>query len=209
MKTHYLLVLLSVFYLGITASPAQKLKIGLIPVGSVDKQHLKISKRALEDFYHARVSFISRAITYDTTLTAHKTWGDKLTRIEQLNAKAVNHQLAHLENHRFDIIIGITDTALTIGKKHTGTMNIRGLASLEDPVATVSTYKLKRESSDDDKFEMNLTKVVRHEVGHLLKLTHCNASENCLMRNGMRFEETTPEFCQVCLSRIDAKYLKH
>ncbi|MFP4096608.1 MAG: matrixin family metalloprotease [Cyclobacteriaceae bacterium] len=187
---------------------AQKLTIGFVSVGEVTDEHFQIAEDAILDFYQAKVKLSSYNIAYDTGMVARKTWGDEKIEMTQLDAKAVNAKLSELKNKKYDLIIGLTDSALTIGKRYTGKMIIRGLADRDKHVATVSTYKLKQESANEQEFRKNLTKVVRHEVAHVLGLSHCEDSEQCLMLNGFKFEDTIPEFCPVCLEKIDKRYLK-
>jgi predicted Zn-dependent protease len=204
-----LCLVLSIFFsLPTTQAVAQKLQIGLVSVGEVNQKHIKTSEEAITDFYRAKVKTLSQKIAYDTGMLANETWGDQEIEMNQINAKTVNQKLALLKSDEFDVVIGLTDSALTIGKRYTGQMIIRGLAEPKEQVATISTYKLKRESADEKEFTENLTKVVRHEIGHLLGLGHCADSKRCLMLNGFNFEKTIPDFCPACLEKIDKKYLK-
>ncbi|MDF9797723.1 putative Zn-dependent protease [Catalinimonas alkaloidigena] len=125
-----------------------------------------------------------------------------------INAHASNAELSALDEAKYDLIIGITDSALTIGKQYRPAMTIRGLADPDARVLSLSTYKLRQESVNSDEFTINLSKVVKHEIGHVLGLRHCEESENCLMRNGFHFAYTTIDFCPACEEKIDIRYLK-
>lgn len=203
---HLIAILIAGFIF--TEIEAQKLSIAIIQVGEVDDKHMKISKDGILDLYKAKVKSPFKITVEEGMLS--KTWDkQKPQTIEVINAKAVNEKLTEIKDKHFDLIIAITDSALTIGEKLISEkMLIRGFASEESEVATISTYKLKQESRDAEDFNMNLKKVVRHEIGHVLGLSHCAVSEHCLMLNGFEFENTIPEFCPACLEKIDKKFLK-
>jgi len=205
----FCLMLIYTFCLSASIVHAQKLTIGFVSVGEVHEEHFRIAEDAILVFYRAKVKLSSHNIAYDTGMVANKTWGDKEMEMMQLDAKAVNAKLSELKNKKYDMIIGLTDSALTIGRRYTGNMIIRGLADRDKHVATVSTYKLKQESANEQEFRKNLTKVVRHEIAHVLGLKHCEDSKQCLMLNGFKFEDTIPEFCPACLEKVDKGYLKN
>jgi archaemetzincin len=209
MTTQYFCLLFffySFFYVS-TPTHAQKLRVALIGLEDLDPLHLDITAEAISSFYEAEVRRLSVKLPVDTSLMAFKTWGDEKQLMQQFNALAINARIAESYADQYDFIIALTDSALTIGKKYTGWMIIRGLAQDELQAATISTYKIKRESADSETFVDNLSKLARHEVGHLLGLPHCEDSEACLMLNGFHFDKIIQKFCDACLGKIDKRYL--
>ncbi|WP_341296346.1 hypothetical protein [Catalinimonas locisalis] len=193
----------------ITKAEAQELQMALIPIGEVELSHLQIAEEAVIAYYNADVHIPSETIALDTALLTRKNYGDQQMSMMVINAHATNTELLSLGDAKYDLIIGITDSALTIGKQYRPGMTIRGLADSDASVATISTHKLKQESANRDEFTVNLSKVVKHEIAHVLDLEHCEVSETCLMRNGFHFAKTTIDFCPACEEKIDQRYLKH
>ena len=124
-----------------------------------------------------------------------------------INALTVNNHLNEFNKDNNEFVIGITDSALTIGEKFLSpNYLIRGLANDSLKIATISTYKIKNESESKIDFVSNLAKVVKHEFGHLLGMPHCS-SESCLMVNGYRFDMMTENYCKDCINKIDTRLL--
>lgn len=208
-KISYLLLITFLLSSCITKAEAQELQVALIPIGEVELSHLQIAEEAVVRYYNADVHIPSETIVLDAALLAKKTYGDQQMVMTMINANATNAELASLEDAKYELIIGITDSTLTIGKTYTPGMTIRGLADADARVATLSTYKLSQESASRDEFIVKLSKVVKHEIGHVMSLEHCEANEYYLMRNGFHFAKTTIDFCPACEEKIDQRYLKH
>ncbi|MEM9675611.1 MAG: hypothetical protein AAF992_23675 [Bacteroidota bacterium] len=190
------------------SADAQSLKVGLVPIGKVDEHHINIVKAGIENFYRAEVSCLLSTPMADSLLS---TYSDpkRVSSISVINAKAVNLALAVQIYRKYDMVVGLTDSALTIGKRlMSERILIRGLAADTLKTATISTFKLKHESVTEEIFIENLTKVARHEIAHVLGLRHCYSSDRCLMLNGMKFKNTIPEFCSACLEKIDNRLLR-
>ncbi len=186
---------------------AGRIKIAIVTIGKVQPTHLQMAEESIVSFYQAKVQFpLSLSIEDRMKTTQWK----KETTLMVLNVKEINEALVTLESGQYDMVIGITDSAMTIGEKSWGeALLIRGFAHPELPVATISTYRLKRESENQDEFKENLTKVTRHEIGHALGLKHCAESDSCLMLNGTQWQQTIPDLCSFCRDKIDSDYLKH
>lgn len=208
-KFFFAFLTLFVTYVMDNEAVAQKLKIALVSVGEVNPDHSSIAEEAIMGFYQAKVKtpFVPLMIEESMLSTSEKE--NQPQSLLVLNALAVNRQLTQLKSNKFDLVLGLTDSALTIGEKLISeSLLIRGLAGDTLEVATISTYKLKKESEDAEDFAVNLTKVVRHEIGHVLGLPHCSESEHCLMLHGYQFDNTIPDFCPLCLDKLDQRYLK-
>lgn len=208
-KFFFIFLILFVAYTVFSEASAQRLKIAFVNIGEVQADHISIAEEAILDFYHAKVKAHFTSLEIKEEMLSRSWKEDKPQSLMVLNAQAVNLQLADVQSSKYDLVLGITDSALTIGEELISEkMLIRGLAGDTLDVATISTYKLKNESEDAEDFAANLTKVVRHEIGHVLGLPHCSESEQCLMVFGYQFENMIPEFCSFCLDKLDQDYLK-
>lgn len=139
----YILIILFTAYGICNETQAQKLKIAIVSVGEVNPDHLTIAEEAVLDFYQAKVKF-PFVLTIDDKLLSKPRNEEQEQTLQVLNVQASNERLANFKTNKFDFIIGITDSALTIGEKLiSDKMLIRGLAAETIGTATISTYKLK------------------------------------------------------------------
>ncbi len=198
---------------------AQKFKVGIVPIGKLNPDHLEMAKKSLETFYYTKVTTSAARLPIDnnllSTFPANKAAVKSTVTVQVLNTDSTNIRLSQLGLSKYDVIIGITDSAITIGKE-LWVSNMQGLnkflmegvAQSNLKTATISTYKLKKEAKDAQAFQEDLVKVIRHEMAHLLGVPHCGKSEHCLMLGAYQFKNATVNFCQSCFEKIDKKYLK-
>lgn len=179
------------------------LEVRLIKQGKVTDKELSTVKDSLESYFkckivHSSLSQLKGANNLlDTDLIYAKPSLDSL--------KKLNSDLGLVKT------IILTDRKLTISKTpFDNNINylIRGLAlSVPGNLAIISTYKIKYESTSPEMFDMLLSKVSRHELGHLLGLPHCSNSENCLMISGYdvnRIHNPNYKICENCIHLLDS-----
>ncbi|MCG8319999.1 MAG: matrixin family metalloprotease [Cytophagales bacterium] len=188
----------------VKSSYAQSIpEINLIKHGNISENELAIVKDSLESYFKLKIVLCplsqikgSKSVL-GTGLIYAKPSLDSL--------KKLNPNLRLIKN------IILTDRKLTISKTpFDGNINylIRGFAlSLPSSLAIISTYKIKHESKSPGMFNMLLSKVSKHELGHLLGLSHCSYSKNCLMVSGYdvdRFHNPNYEICKNCIQQLDS-----
>lgn len=95
--------------------------------------------------------------------------------------------------------------------KSMGFVSLRGHAKeIGGKYSAISTYRLKHEYKNRKDYLMQLSKVARHEFGHLFGLEHCN-QEKCIMQTGFKFKEAGMELCDSCQVKFKnwLKYYLH
>lgn len=88
---------------------------------------------------------------------------------------------------------------------------IRGFGISGGKSCIVSTFNIRNESKNDEKFFQSLLeKVSRHELGHTLGLPHCTHSSQCVMITGVvaeKFYAAQNIMCERCSQKAHV-YLK-
>ncbi len=206
MTYRILLAFIIIYRIFLPNTTAQTINLSIVTLGDTDTQHLEIIKDSLQRFYNCKV-INSFSLEISPELTSKSSKEDQVYNFDVLNAAAVNRRLNEFNKDKGGLIIGITDHALTIGKRFLSPYYlIRGLANDSLGTATVSTFRIKNESENDKDFVANLAKVAKHEFGHLLGMWHCG-NDACLMVDGYNFNKMSKNYCKDCLNKIDPRHL--
>jgi archaemetzincin len=181
-----LIVLTSYYYL----KPVTKINIQ--PLGAVSPVYINQIKKSVKSFYG-----------YDCVVKPKKEiTKDMLSRV----TKRIDAKKALRSNLSFDNLLIITEKDICYNKnKSNPEWGIFGLGSQPGRTCIVSTFKLKREVSQQKTLE-RLEKVALHEIGHNLGLNHCENNKECMMSaaNGTikQVDNEKVWFCEKCREQI-------
>ena len=178
-------------------------EVRLIKHGNISENELAMVKDSLEGYFKLKIILCPLSQIKGAKNVLHTDLIYAKPSLDSL--KKLNPNLRLTKN------IILTDRKLTISKTpFDGNINylIRGFAlSVPGSLAIISTYKIKHESKSPGMFNMLLSKVSRHELGHLLGLEHCSYSNNCLMVSGYdvdRLHNPNYEICKNCMKQLDS-----
>lgn len=192
---------------------AQELKVAIFSVGETSPKDLAIVSKAISTMYNSQVKILGAIDIEDSMKASYVSPNYHGTpRTEVLKAVDILKTLSNSneQDKNYDIYIGITNDALITQDNVVQLKNqvIRGLGGSSQKAAVISTYKINLETSNDQDFQKVLSKVVNHEMGHVLGLGHCEDSKQCLMVNAVNFHNSIPVFCSFCMDKIDSNHLK-
>jgi archaemetzincin len=182
-----LIVLTSYYYL----KPVTKINIQ--PLGAVSPVYINQIKKSVKSFYG-----------YDCVVKPKKEiTKDMLSRV----TKRIDAKKALRSNLSFDNLLIITEKDICYNKnKSNPEWGIFGLGSQPGRTCIVSTFKLKREVSQQKTLE-RLEKVALHEIGHNLGLNHCENNKECMMSaaNGTikQVDNEKVWFCEKCRKQLN------
>lgn len=188
--------------------PQSAVYLKLIPVNDITKESIFAIKDSIEIYFNvcSSISDISECMNVE-----------KLMSSEIIYAKPLFDSLVK-KNTITDSIkfIFITDKKLSILELPKNEFFdelkylIRGLtSSIPGEFGIISTYKLKKESTDNLHFQNLLVKTMRHEVGHLLGLHHCR-NDSCLMKSAydpVIFQNIDYYLCDKCVNILDPQFI--
>ncbi len=212
-----------------STAPAALLRVALVPFDEVPDADLDVVKRALQDYYRVRVTVTAPLavpgdvkLGFSTQSVRLQAGGSRVVADTGiLQANGLLSLLAGYRQKGFDQVVGVTSRGIRAGREG---WTIRGMAG--DDCLVVSTY-LVRQQSTAAEFAFRLTKVTRHEFGHVLGLPHCgelpgdavpilppagkgdalaNGNPNCFMLrstpDGTQFYATANRLCDACAGQV-------
>jgi len=140
------------------------------PLGDVNNDYVIKVKSAIEDFYKTKCVVKGKIEFTDDILAKSKTRYDADKILSKFNSK---------ENQLF---LTEKDIACKAEDRHSNEWGIFGLGYRPGSTCIVSTFRLKKNVSDNTVID-RLIKISLHEVGHNLGLGHCTNNENCMMND--------------------------
>lgn len=184
------LVLILKFSVGFT----QVKKILILPLGDVSPQITELVSKSISDFYGFETEIIK------TIQPTPDLYAPSKTRY------SANKILRKFNGPTNKIVI--TNFDITTNNGANKEWGIFGLGLQPGKICVVSTFRLKKNVSKT-KFEQRLIKVVIHEVGHNLGLTHCNNDKKCLMNDAKgtssQVDNELISVCDKCKQKINLK----
>ena len=185
--------------------------IGLQPLEKYEASQLTAVSKDIETFFHTRVIILDPVNVPKSFYSAnqHSPGNDGYfaDSLLQFLSKFVNDTVVK--------VVGITHTNIYTLKEYDVLLNkkplvlkgphtIFGLGYIGGNTAIVSDYRLR--STDKALFENRLKKVILHELGHNLGLSHCPV-DTCLMSetNGdiVKLNKTGGNFCRNCRRKLN------
>lgn len=199
---YLIFVLISTVLLACSTPENKKTTIALQPLNSFPNDLQDTIKLAIKNFYGFDV------ITFKDTNIPKEFY--TTIKSPRYRADSIIHYLKSNKPDSIDYIIGLTKTDIATTKKDKNgnikkptnkykDWGIFGLGFRPGASCVVSTYRLKHK--EQKTAIARLKKVVMHELGHNLGLSHC-PNKNCLMQDAAETIKTIDKvklnLCQDC-----------
>ena len=170
----------------------------IIPIGSIDKEVLNYTRKALEERFNITVD-IGKKLGFPNYAY------DKERR--QYHSTQILKRIHGLKLSGYDRILGIVDLDLFVSEL----TFVFGEADIKRRLALISLTRLRQEFYDVPKdvvlFERRIITEAVHELGHTYGLRHC-ATENCVMFFSNTLDDTDRKgsiFCKTCKKNLNQK----
>ncbi len=180
------------------------------PLGTVDQLTLSECKRAITNYYGFTVH-INDPISFPKSAYVN-------VKSPRYRADTLIRFLRRTKPDSVDYVCGITEADISTTKyDHWPTKSIKkpeykytdwgvcGLGFRPGEANIVSTFRLKGQVSKS-KLNERLRKVVCHELGHNLSLSHCDSSQ-CFMRDAAEtvktIDQVNEHLCSSCQKKVN------
>ena len=185
--------------------PADKLRVGIQPIGQVSKGKVELVKRALGAAYNTNIVVLTPVNPPHDAFVNFKTpryRADKLIAWLKFN-----------KPDSLDYVMGITELDVSTTKRNTDgavkepksryeDFGIFGLGYMPGVSSVVSSFRL---GSDEALMYERLAKICVHELGHNLSLDHC-ANKKCVMTDAVErmttIDNAEKSLCDGCRRKV-------
>lgn len=185
----------------------------------IDSSAVNEVRKAIEQYYELEVKVlepIPLPQEYQTSrIPAFKYYNPSPYRYR---ADSLLKYLKRIKPKECKYILGLTASDISTTKRRNGQVKapawmytdwgIFGLGYRPGPSCMVSTYRLGRDTYDQQKINQRLRKIVNHELGHNFGLPHCK-EEQCFMRDAretiLTIDAAPERLCPACKKKIENK----
>ena len=188
----FLLALTSVLVAGILHT-GENVRFILQPLGQVDASFVELARSAIEEILGTGRIEVNAPLPLPESAFYESR---KRYRAERL--------LAYLDGLSLSgsiRIVGLTAVDISTTKGPYEDWGIFGMANLGGRSCVVSSYRLARGRTEPLTIAARITKVVTHEVGHVLGLSHC-PTPGCVMHDALgkiaTVDRSDGRLCQKC-----------
>lgn len=178
--------------------------IKFVPINSFSIEEAPFLTDSIEGFYTIQAEIIKadRLLKYQKFVQNEVIFAEPLLDYLEISSNIdINDYIVFITNKK---LVPIEMPAYMLADTNLKFL-IRGFSSkIGGNYAIISTYKLKNEARDADHYELLLIKTIRHEIGHLLGLHHCE-NDTCLMKSGYDskiFQDTDYYLCKECRNML-------
>ena len=185
-----------------TADNLKSLKICIQPLGKYDTHLLGKSVTGIKHVYGFPVKVLAKVPMPKSAYYApRKRWrADRL--LDYLDADII-------PDSGCAVVIGFTKHDISCTKGSKKDWGIFGLGSVGGTSAVVSTYRLGRKTRSKRKKAIRTVKVVNHELGHVLGLSHCS-KDRCMMMDAegtiKTVDHETGLLCDLCRGEVERRH---
>jgi archaemetzincin len=155
-----------------TKTNERKFTVALLPYKGFELSLLQGVAKAIEDFYKCRVVILStNNLPVNAFYSARQRYkADSLLVFQKQLVKDTIRSVA-----------GFTSKDISTSNGAVPDWGIFGLGYCPGKACIISSYRLQKASSNTAQLKERLLKVVLHELGHNLGLTHCSSNKECLL----------------------------
>lgn len=159
-----------------TKKPIPKqLSIALIFFDNAEPNMQQAIATEIKNFYNSSVSIVSPLPLPKNAFYAPR---------GRYKADSLIHYLAKIKPSKFDKLVGFSNRDISTSKGNAKDWGIFGLGFRPGPSCVVSSFRLKRNTTDKGLIFQRVTKVALHEIGHTLGVPHCSFNDSkCFMQN--------------------------
>jgi archaemetzincin len=170
--------------------------IAFVPFNSFDISEIKNVLTEISTFYNKPVIILPRAFIPSNSF-------DHI--IEQYSADSILDLLTKMKPDSIVEVVGLTNEPIfSINKKRYYEQKIFGFGDHPGNVCIVSDTRLK--IADNEIYNSRLKKVIIHEIGHNMGLSHCK-NDQCTMseKNGnlKNLDNTEVYYCSDCRKKVN------
>lgn len=173
--------------------------ITLVNFENVENSTINLVKNTLSNHFHIKEIIVEKAPL------------PEVAYYKPRNRYRAEKLIKYLKDtYSSDKVIAITHKDISTTTRNHEDWGIMGLAYRSGKSCIVSTFRIKKNIKSEAHFNERLNKVILHEFGHTLGLSHCENSKKCLMRDAQGKVSTVDEvygYCKKCQSKIK-NYLK-
>lgn len=174
----------------------QKPKVCIQPFNGVSMLHVREVKQALEQYYKMDIDVL------EPIELPQQAYYEPRNRYR---ADSLIRFLAAMMPGKYDKILGLTSSDISITKGPNADYGIFGLGFRPGKSCIVSTHRLNHKAHSNDQFLARLRKIAQHELGHTMGLKHCE-DPACFMRSAKEslksIDEANEWLCMACKSKI-------
>lgn len=171
--------------------------IAIQPFEKIDTNELNLAKAAIEEFYGYDVTILS-----PLQLPKESFYEPK----NRYRAPKLLPYLRSIKTDEFDKIIGMTKADISSSSKKEIDYPILAKSDRSGPASIVSNFRIRKYAISKNQFDARLRKVIIHEVGHTLGLSHCVSDQNCLMIDNhgsyRKLDNLEEIFCLECSQKL-------
>ncbi len=170
--------------------------IAFVPFNSFDISGINSVLTEISHFYNKRVIILPRAFIPQNSF---------VQILEQYSADSLLDHLTKLKPDSIVEVVGLTNEPIfSINKKNYHEQKIFGFGDHPGNVCIVSDTRLK--IADNELYNSRLKKVIIHEIGHNMGLSHCE-NDQCTMsdKNGnlKNLDNTKVYYCSDCRRKLN------
>ncbi len=173
--------------------------VGLYPLGTFDKELLKLLQGEVQIFYKIKVLVMDGSVLPKIAFYAPR---------NRYRADTLLNYLLQVRPKNIDYMVGLTEKDISCTNGKYADWGVFGLGFMPGRSCVISTHRLHFGQKSLAHFQERISKVVIHELGHNFGLDHC-ANPNCIMHDAegtiKSVDHEKKALCAECKKTLEKK----